>query len=104
MGLLAFLPARNLGAGTARFGEADGDRLLAAFHALARAAALQLAALHLVHRTLDLASCLLAVASGHRASFAAFDMRNGARRVPTCPHAFAFFLLPPMHGDSQRFP
>src|SRR5690349_8082484 len=45
---------RHLAAGAPRLGQPDRDRLLAALHLLARAAALQLAALHLVHRLLHL--------------------------------------------------
>src|SRR4051794_24867404 len=54
------LPARglapfwHLAAGAARLGQADGDRLLAALHPLAGAAAAQRAALPLVHRAFDL--------------------------------------------------
>src|SRR5437762_12003167 len=52
---------RDLCARLARFRETDGDRLLAALHRLARAAALQLAALALVHRALDLLAGFLSV-------------------------------------------
>src|SRR5437016_4152180 len=54
---------RHLCAGLPRFGEADRDRLLAALDASARPAALQRAALALVHRALDLLARLLPVLS-----------------------------------------
>src|SRR5690349_11773407 len=57
--LLRRLLLRHLAAGAPRLGQPDRDRLLAALHLLARAAALQLAALHLVHRLLDLLAGLL---------------------------------------------
>src|ERR1700716_3042846 len=62
-----FLLAWDFRAGAARLRQADRDRLLAAFDLLARAPALQLAALSLVHRPLDLLLRLLAV-PGHRSS------------------------------------
>src|SRR5512141_2907386 len=55
------LLARDLRALAAGFGEADGDRLLAARHFLSRAAGLQLALLALAHRPLDFLSRLFSV-------------------------------------------
>src|SRR5882672_7121345 len=54
---------RHLCAGIPCFRQADRDRLLAARHASARAAALQGAALALAHRALDLLPSFLAVFS-----------------------------------------
>jgi hypothetical protein len=48
------LARRNLTARPPRFAQSDCNRLLAALHLLARAAGSEFAALHLVHRTLDL--------------------------------------------------
>src|SRR5438445_759563 len=58
---LALTLAGDLTAGAARFAQADGDGLLSAGHALARAPGLQRSALALAHRALHLALCLLAV-------------------------------------------
>src|SRR5258706_15476460 len=56
---------RHLRAGLPRLGEADGDGLLAALHLLARASALERAALPLVHRPFDLLRGFLAVLARH---------------------------------------
>src|ERR1044071_6144088 len=62
-GLAGPLLLRNLRAGPARLGEADGDRLLPALHLAPGAAALERAALALVHRALDLLPGFLPVLS-----------------------------------------
>src|SRR5438094_437532 len=59
--LAGSLLLRDLRASLPRLRETDGDRLLAALHRLARAAALQLAALALAHRALDLLAGFLSV-------------------------------------------
>src|SRR5438046_2144280 len=59
-----FLLRRHLGARLARLRQADRDRLLAAGHRLAGLAALQFAALLLMHRLAHFVLGLLAV-SGH---------------------------------------
>src|ERR1041385_983702 len=55
------LAGRNLPPRPAGLGEADGDGLLAALHRLARAPALQLATLHLVHGPAHLGGRLVPV-------------------------------------------
>src|SRR5689334_14194348 len=88
-----FFPARDFRAGTPRFRQADGDRLLAALDLFAGAAAAQRAALALVHRPLDLALRLLSVAchagivsdaragGQHRSPESAVPPRGTARRA-----------------------
>src|SRR6185503_3529302 len=59
---------RHLRSGSARLGETDRDRLLAARDLAARAPAAQRAALALAHDLLDLLRCLLAVLPCHGSS------------------------------------
>src|SRR5258708_26114342 len=70
---------RHLGARLARLGEADRDRLLAALHRLAGAAALQRAVLALVHRAFHLALRFLSI-TGHEGllAYCVSDPTSGA--------------------------
>src|SRR5207253_398395 len=70
---------RHLGAGLARLGQADRDRLLAALHRLAGAAALQRAVLALVHRAFHLALRFLSI-TGHEGllAYCVSDPTSGA--------------------------
>src|SRR3989344_4675406 len=73
--LSTFFPGwRHLGSFFPGFGEADSDGLLAASHFLSAPSALQLAALHLMHRLFDLFPGSLAV-SGHWFDF--YTRRSG---------------------------
>src|SRR6516162_10443942 len=66
--LLALRLGRHLGALLPRVGETDRDRLFATLDRFARAAALELAVLPLVHGALDARLRLLAVLASHHDS------------------------------------
>src|SRR5215471_3484156 len=75
--LTTALLRRHLAAGPARLAQTDRDRLLAALHLPLRTASAQLAALHFVHRALDLLRSLSPVTLA-----ALLPLRGAARHAP----------------------
>src|SRR5215472_12668778 len=73
---LSFLFPGHLRSGPTSLRQTNCDRLLAAGNLLARAAALKLAALHLVHRPLHLPAARLTVSACH------IDLLLTGQRVP----------------------